>query len=228
MRDNPPSQAVVPGGFLEALPRESATRLLAEAIAIDVPAGSIVYREDEAPRVIVVVSGLLRVFLHAPDGRQLTVRYARPGDVAGLPLVLGGPAPLSIEALMPSSLVALRPDTLRSLLGVDARVARACVDVLTRQFREVVDDLAGQAFQTVGQRLARHLLDLAQPADHLLVVTASQQQLADAVGSVREVVARVLREFRDEGLVRTGRDRIVITDAARLSRLVAGGLEGTG
>jgi hypothetical protein len=76
-------------------------------------------------------------------------------------------------------------------------------------------------------RVARHLLDLAsarvreQPAsDHLggreLTVQVSQQELADAVGTVREVVVRVLRELRRDGVVRTERDRIVLLEPARL------------
>jgi CRP/FNR family transcriptional regulator, cyclic AMP receptor protein len=48
------------------------------------------------------------------------------------------------------------------------------------------------------------------------MVLASQQELADAVGTVREVVVRVLRELRQEGVVRTERDRMVIIDPARL------------
>jgi CRP/FNR family transcriptional regulator, cyclic AMP receptor protein len=48
------------------------------------------------------------------------------------------------------------------------------------------------------------------------VARVSQQELADAVGSVREVVARVLREFRLAGLVATAPDSVVILDAARL------------
>jgi CRP/FNR family transcriptional regulator len=48
------------------------------------------------------------------------------------------------------------------------------------------------------------------------VAQVSQQEPADVVGSVREVVARVLREFRLSGLVATSPDRVVIVDAARL------------
>ena len=64
-------------GFLANLPEDVAERLLAEAIRISVPAGALVYREGESPRVFVVIRGLLRVFLRSADGRQVTVRYAR-------------------------------------------------------------------------------------------------------------------------------------------------------
>jgi CRP-like cAMP-binding protein len=49
-----------------------------------------------------------------------------------------------------------------------------------------------------------------------LVAAVTQQELADAVGSVREVVVRVLRDLRQDGIVRTQRDRIVLLDPARL------------
>jgi CRP/FNR family transcriptional regulator len=68
--------------------------------------------------------------------------------------------------------------------------------------------------------VARHLLDLA--AEHqqqaALVAPVSQQELADAVGTVREVVARVLRDLRVDGLIRPTRHGIAVLDPARLHR----------
>jgi CRP/FNR family transcriptional regulator len=49
-----------------------------------------------------------------------------------------------------------------------------------------------------------------------MVARVSQQELADAVGSVREVVARVLRDLRVAGIVDTSSDSVLILDAARL------------
>jgi CRP/FNR family transcriptional regulator len=72
-------------------------------------------------------------------------------------------------------------------------------------------------FLSVRQRVARHLLDLAvqeQPAG--LVVHASHQDIADAIGSVREVVSRVIRELRTEGLVTRSGDTIVLPNPAGL------------
>jgi CRP/FNR family transcriptional regulator len=63
------------------------------------------------------------------------------------------------------------------------------------------------------------LLDIAsarQRPGGQLVARASQQELADAAGSVREVVARVLREFRISGLVATATDSIRVLDPAGL------------
>jgi CRP/FNR family transcriptional regulator len=212
------TQTATRSGFLSTLPRDAARRLLVDTIRISVPAGALISRDDESPRVIVVISGLLRVFLHSPEGRQVTVRYARSGDVAGLPFALGWPAATSVQAVTSTSVAAVRADTLRSLLASDAGVGRACAEEMARQLGRALDDLSEQAFLPVRRRLIRHLLDLATVgAGSQLVVSANQQELADAVGSVREVVTRTLRALRDEGSIRTARDRVILVDPVRLS-----------
>lgn len=205
------------GGFLSGLPQDVAERLVNEAIRISVPAGALVYREGESPRVLVVLSGLLRVFLRSTDGRQLTVRYVRSGDVAGLLFVLGGPGPTSIQAMTPASIAALSVETLRSLLASDPRVARVCAEELTRQLYKALEDLSERAFLPVRQRLVHQLLDLASVGtEHHLLVRASHEELAESIGSVREVVTRTLHGLRDEGLIQTTRDGIVLLDPVRL------------
>ena len=208
------------GGFLFALPRDAAERLLAEAIRINVPAGGLIYRDDESPRLIVVIKGLLRVFLTSADGRQVTVRYARSGDVAGLVLVIGGPAPMSIQAMTSSLVLALRVDLLRAMLARDPGVARACAEELTRQLHRLLDDISEQAFFSVRQRLVRQLLLLATAGSGRdLVVPAGQQELADAIGSVREVVTRNLHQLHEEGLIDISRDEILIRDPVALAEV---------
>ncbi|MGA2513187.1 MAG: Crp/Fnr family transcriptional regulator [Candidatus Limnocylindrales bacterium] len=214
------------GGFLYTLPEDATDRLLDRALRITVPAGVCLYRGDERPRVIVVLTGLLRVFLTSVEGRQVTIRYARSGDVVGLMLVLGGPVPMSIEALTSASVLALRADTLRRALGSDALLARSCAQELGRQLRHAFEDLAAQAFLPLRQRIIIQLLALATPGrGRHLVVHASHEELAETVASVREVVTRTLDQLRREGLIETERDEIVLLDPVRLSQEIGSGAE---
>jgi CRP/FNR family cyclic AMP-dependent transcriptional regulator len=50
-----------------------------------------VYRDEERRRAIVDLRRLLRTYLSSSDGRQVTIRYARSGEVVGLALVIGDP-----------------------------------------------------------------------------------------------------------------------------------------
>lgn len=206
------------GGFLYALPEQASDRLLDQGLRITVPAGVCIYRGDERPRVVVVLTGLLRVFLSSVDGRQVTIRYARSGDIVGLMLALVEPVAMTIEALTTASVLALRAETLRALLASDALLARACAQELSRQLQHAFEDLAAQAFLPLRQRVILQLLTLATPGPgRYLVVHASHEELAATVASVREVVTRTLDQLRREGLVDTARDEIVVLDPVRLS-----------
>ena len=210
------------GPFLMALDETTRARLLADAVRVDVLVGSVLYRDREASRMGLVVAGLIRVYLTSSAGRQVTVRYAREADVLGTAVSVIGPIGVSVQAITDSTLLIVNADRVRDLGHNDAGVAWAVAEEVARRLNEVLEAFAGTAFGSIRQRLARHLLDLAaeRPRANLLLAPVSQQELADAVGSVREVVTRVLREMRDEGLVRTTRQGIVLLDPAGLSAQV--------
>jgi CRP/FNR family cyclic AMP-dependent transcriptional regulator len=204
--------------FVASLPADIVGRLIIDAVRLDIPAASTIYREGESPRFAVVAQGLLRVYLTSTEGRQVTVRYARAGSVLGAPVVIAGPVDTSVQALTNSTVFILNLAAIRALGQTDARVAWALAEEVSRRLYEVLEGFAGNVFGSVRQRVARHLLDLA--AEHqsgtMLLAPVSQQELADAVGTVREVVARVLRELRDEGLIETSRQGVALLDATGL------------
>ncbi|HKY51330.1 MAG TPA: Crp/Fnr family transcriptional regulator [Candidatus Limnocylindria bacterium] len=188
----------------------------------EIPAGALTYRPGAAdPRVALVISGLFRVYYEASDGRQVTVRYARPGDVLGVVAAAGGPAaPVHTQALTDSTRVVMDLAKLRSLAQRDPDVAWGMVEELSRMVFSLWHELADTAFASVPQRVARHLLEIAatqQESGAPLVARVSQQELADLAGSVREVVARALRELKTEGIVRITRSRITVVDPSRLA-----------
>ncbi len=223
----PEVRAAIERSFLAQLPATALERLLAGATLEPVGAGTTTYRAGGEPRPSLIVSGLFRSYFAGPEGRQVTVRYARAGDVLGIVAAAGGPAPLHVQALTDSQRLRLDIETLRELATHDPQVAWVLLGELTNTVYSLWHELAATAFASVPQRVARHLLEISareqeaspsQPAtDHALVAHVSQQELADLVGSVREVVARALRELRDEGIVRVSRSGIVVVDPALLA-----------
>ena len=216
---DPDLEAAVSGSFLSALPAKVLDELLATGQPADYPAGTTIYRSGDAPRTLLVVRGLLRVYMTSPEGREVTVRYARPADVLGIAVLVGGPADVGTQTLSESRLFRIDARTLTAAARTDARVAWAIAEELNRRLYETLQQTAVNAFGSVRQRVAAHLLDLAsnqQRPHEALIARVSQQELADAVGSVREVVARVLREFRVAGLVATSPDSVHIVEPAGL------------
>ena len=207
------------GSFLGTLGPDLVESLLAGGMRSEYPAGLSFYRAGATPRTLLVVSGLVRVYMSSPEGRQVTVRYARPSDVLGIAVLVGGPADVGAQTLEDSALFGINAAELKTAARNDGRVAWALAEELNRRLYENLEQTAVNAFGTVQQRVALHLLDLAsaqQGPGGRLVAHASQQELADAVGSVREVVARVLRDLRRAGLVATSSDGVRILDPSGL------------
>lgn len=203
---------------LARLPAPIIERLLVDAVPFDLPAGGTLYRDDERPRCVLVVSGLVRVYMSSAEGRQVTVRYARNGDLLGIAVIVGGPAAVSVQVLADTRLLMLSVETLTQLGKAHPEVSWLMAEELVRRLYDTLDRLAGNTFGTVRQRVARHLLDLAASTHHDrdLIARVTQQELADSVGSVRPVVARALAELRNEGLIASTSDGIVIPDPALL------------
>ncbi len=207
---------------LGSLPPRTRDQLVSSANLLSVPAGSMLHREgDETVHLELIVSGLLRVFVTALDGRTLTVRYCRPGSILGAVSLFASPfsMPGSVQAVTDAQILSMSAPSIRQAADRDVVVARALIDELSDRVLSFIAEIPGSAFATMRQRVARHLLDLASSTQRgaELVVTISQQELADAVGSVREVVVRALREFREEGWVDTGDGGIKLLDPQQLS-----------
>jgi CRP/FNR family transcriptional regulator, cyclic AMP receptor protein len=219
-------RSAVSNSHLRDLPPEVLQDLMQEAVRARIPAGSVTHWEGEdAPHLELVISGIVRAFVSAPDGRTMTIRYCRPGALLGalslftIDFVL----PATVQALVDAELLRLSPMVASRAAERDTRVARAFLEELSERARTFIYEIPGSVFATVRQRVARHLLDLAlergpghQPGQEL-VAPVSQKELAEAAGTVREVVVRVLREFREAGVIRTARNGILIMDPARLT-----------
>jgi len=208
------------------LPSGVLDELLDGAVVSKTAAGSIAHWAlDDEQYLELVVTGIIRVYVTAPDGRTMTIRYCRSGELLGAMSLFSDDftEPATKQALVDTQLLMLRPAKVRALAERDLRVAGALLVELSERARNFVNEIPRTTFASVRQRVARQLLDLAatamdrNDADSELAVRITQQDLADSVGTVREVIVRTLRQLRDSGAVRTERDRIVLLDPAQLT-----------
>jgi CRP/FNR family cyclic AMP-dependent transcriptional regulator len=208
----PAIDAALAKSVLAALPPTLRDTLTRDALAVDLPAGTSLYYEADQPRCGLVLAGLLRVYMTAPDGRQITVRYARAGDLLGIATAVGGPAPVNAQILTDGALLVLNVRMLQLYGQTEPLLGWLLAQETTRRLYDVLEVLAGNVFGSLRQRVARHLLDLAasRQQGRGLVAKVTQQEVADAVASVRPVVARIIRDLRTEGLISTTSDGIVI------------------
>jgi CRP/FNR family cyclic AMP-dependent transcriptional regulator len=200
------------------LPEETQAALVRGAVFMDVPAGGTFMRLGGPHFASVVVEGLVRTFLVSPEGRELTVRYTRPGDVNGVAALYARPlVNISQQAITDSRVLMLHSEAVLGVAGRDPGVAHLLLCDLADRVSSYIHALASTTLSPLQENVVRHLLDIASlDPDGRLIARLTQEELAKNVGSVREVVGRILRDLKDDGLLLTGRDEIVLLDAERL------------
>ncbi|MBL8307142.1 MAG: Crp/Fnr family transcriptional regulator [Rubrivivax sp.] len=211
-----PALAAVPDAARDdVLSRETQT--------LAVPAGALLFDEGAPCRGFpMVLSGQVRVARGSAGGRSLELYRVGPGEICVVSTsCLFGQAALTAhgQAREATELVVLSRPGFDALTGHDA-FRRLVFGVFAERLADLMSLAEALAFQRLDQRLAAALLG------HGTVVALTHQALADELGTVREIVTRLLKRFENEGWVRLARERVELVDAAAL-RALAGGLPGT-
>ena len=213
------------GTCFEAVEPAVIATILVGSQIFQVAAGALIFPGGDArPRAAVVLMGIARSFVTAADGRQLTVRYARRGALVGKRSdEIGAHAPLAVQALTDCTILELDRDLFLRTAEREISLANALVAELSRRLDDVYATVGDSAFGSLQQRVVRHLLALVDHGapDGVGRVRISQQQLADAVGSSREAVARVLATLRRDGHLRTGPREIELMNVGALVPLLS-------
>jgi CRP/FNR family transcriptional regulator, cyclic AMP receptor protein len=213
--------AVASRGFLGRLSPDLIEDLVQSSHPAWYPVGTILPPAPEGLGPALVLAGRLRFYLSAPDGRQLTVHYALPGDIIGTVIRDQPHVTARLEVMRPTTLLHLDEEHVRWLAGRNVALSSALLSETVERLRAVYRMLAARAFTSVRVRVARDLVERADMSGGLergthLAVT--HQSLADATGSVREVVARAIRDLRHESVIATNVDGITVLDPAALKR----------
>jgi CRP-like cAMP-binding protein len=208
--------------FLERMPAESRELVLVNSTKIRYAAGTIAYQPGDPDRADILDAGFARLYLASLDGRQTTVRYVHPGELMGGMLVMGGVFDGSVQMVENSTVIHLDFLAVRSRVVVDSALGEALAADLALRYSHALRTIGLHAFGSVVQRVAFDLLDRAsrsQLSTGLLEAEVSQQEIADGIGSVRQVVSEALADLRTRRLVATTHRHIRILDPKRLEAL---------
>jgi len=178
---------------------------------------------DASGLVFLIVDGLARVFVRSTSGREMTVRYAARGELVGLPALAAGRSNpgVAVKVMIDTDCVSLPASGLSHLAATEVGVAWPIARYVAETLHRSEQLWSNNVFQQMPPRVAYHLLELCTREDGGLVVHATQDEVARAVGSVREVVARTLGEFALSALIERGSRTIRLLDPAGLHRIAA-------
>lgn len=204
---------------LASLDRNTAHRLNTLS-PMDVPAGTVLFSPGDAVKgYVIVLQGRVSVSLTGASGREMLLYVVTPGQSCiQSTLGLMGGEDYTAEAITDQdSRVILLPKPLFMQLLDDSPSFRALVfTAFAGRMQTMMHLLERVAFQRVECRLAAYMLERAD-ADGLISTT--QQALATAVGSAREVISRRLDAWSRRGWVKTSRGAVQITDVDALQTI---------
>jgi CRP-like cAMP-binding protein len=207
-----PLFASLPSDVLATLSRAAVERRFAP--------GEVLYSAGSTPSgLLVILDGTVRV-VRGRNGRQFVMHPEHAGGALGeIPVFAGGTYPATAIAAAPTRCVLLPTASLLRACRQSAELALTFVRRLGQRTRLLVERVDRLAAQRVTGRLANFLLERQQAAGiHVpFTLARTQLELAEELGTVREVVVRALRQLRESGMIASaGRGRYVVQDLESL------------
>ena len=201
---------------LATLPAAELDTLLANAMVMVIPDGTVIFDEDQPCQGFpLLVSGSIRVLKASPNGRELQLYRVSPGESCILTSsCLLGHTRYHARGIAESALemVLLPAPSFHSLLGKHEAFRNYVFHLFSDRLTDLMQLVSAVAFQKLDQRLA--VLLIARPSP----LHTTHQALADELGSAREMVSRLLKGFAEQGWVKLAREQIEVTDKTALKR----------
>ena len=180
---------------------------------MQVPAGTTLFTENSPCRGFpLVLAGEIKVSRNSGDGRSLELYRVVPGELCLVSSAcLFRTQPLSAHGITTkaSTLVMIPPDVFKRWLETPA-FRNEVLGLIAERMADLTSLVDAVAFHKLDRRLAAALLGRGPQ------LSMTHQALADELGTVREIITRLLRRFEREGWVALGREQIQIINGPAL------------
>ena len=204
---------------LKALPAHLHSQLARHVQPMHLAAGTPVFDErQQCHGFPLVLKGSIRVYKSAPNGRELPLYRVAVGETCIITssCLLGHSDYNARGTTEEATDMVLLPRSMFEDLLAHEPFRHFVFRLFSERIAELMQLVEEVAFRRLDQRLAALLLGKGK------FVRATHQQLADELGSVREIVSRLLRGFAAQDLVTLGREQIEILDPAGVRRIASG------
>ena len=172
----------------------------------------LVQEGDKSDQLYILVAGKLKVFLADDDGKEIVVDMLSPNQYFGEMALDGESRSASVMTVEASKLAVVQREDFKRFLAENPDAALALIVTLIRRARNLTRTIGNLALLDVYGRVARLLIDNASDESGQLVVTEkmSQHEIAQRIGSSREMVSRILSDLKEGGYLSIDGGHIVI------------------
>lgn len=210
---------------LRLLPGALQAELIAGSRVVEIPAGGRIFGPGQGPEsFLLVLDGVVRVSQVSESGREIVLYRVTPGESCTLTTAcLVGEEDYQADGVAETAVraVAVPRRLFDSLIATSAEFRRFVFTAFGRRVTSLLRVIEDVAFARIEVRLAQRLLQLGDGTGRVAV---THQELANELGSAREVVSRHLTEWQRRGLIRGQRGAVEIADWQALVRLAEGSL----
>ena len=197
--------------YFDELPDDVLKDITAHTQMREYERGDVLFWEgDPCAGLHIIESGSIKLYRVSPQGRQYIIAVMTAGATCNeVPAFDGGANPVNVEALETSHVWVIEPRVLRALVLSNPEFALKILSKFGKNLRNLIGKVSEMAFYQVTHRLARLITEM--PVEELHPHW-TQEQLAARLGTVREVVARSLKELEKSGAIRIEDRRIMVVD----------------
>jgi CRP-like cAMP-binding protein len=201
------------------LPRPELEALASTAVLRRFDAKETIFDEGQpCSGIWVIVQGSVRIYKFSPNGRQVVLAVQdAPATVAEVPVFDGGPYPATVIAQEPTEAMLIHKDDFLGCCRRNPEMTLKFLEVFGLRLRHLVGFVEKVTFGSIRQRLASALLEMADATGQAeFVLPETHEEIANRLGTVREVVSRNLSRFQSEGFIRLNRKDVEIVDRGAL------------
>ena len=178
------------------------------------PGETVFWETDPCTGLHIIRKGGVKLFKVSPQGRQIVIKIFGDGDSFNeVPVFDGGTSPVNVSAIGKSEIWVVTCESIRNAIDEHPEMARNIISNLSENLRMLIGLVEELSFYQVTNRLARLISHL--PEDQRQGKSAhrlTQDEMAARLGTVREVVARSLKELERSGAIQATRGKIQITN----------------
>jgi CRP-like cAMP-binding protein len=209
---------------LKDLPKRELDMLFANTSEHLYAKGQVVFREGVYPSGIYFIEdGKVKKYKVDKDGREQIIYVANTGELVGYHALLAEERyPDSASTLEGSRIVLIPKENFLNVLNVSEVLSRRLLKTLSHEFSVFANSLALFAQRSVRERFAMQLILMREKYKQNFTpgmeveINLSREDLASLVGTARENIVRILKDFKGEGILDTKGRRIIIKDVKGL------------
>jgi CRP/FNR family transcriptional regulator, anaerobic regulatory protein len=203
--------------FYRQAPVALQARIAAAAEPLSVAAGADLYRQDDECRELAFVGrGSVRIFKTGETGREITLYHVQQGQsclVNMLAVLVGKPAVATARSVVSTEGVVIPGAAMREWVRTSDLVRDYVIETMAERLIDVMTLFEEVAFGKMDTRLTAFLLHRFGSGPF---ISATHEEIAAELGTAREVVTRLLKEFVRSGAIAVGRGRLELRDEAVL------------